>query len=182
MGAVMRLDSEESSAPITGTLTDKQRLFVRALVRNGGNATGAAEEAGYGDPRSRGWELMQLPHVLAAIRAETERMMAGGGAKAVGWMVKALDDTKLAGAVRFQCAKWLAEAAGHGLAAQRAALGLPGADKPLSEMTLDELDAFIAAGKAGVEHLKRERLAQQERTIEGEVRKDVRSDDSDPAG
>lgn len=96
-------------------------------------------------------------------------MLCGAGAKAVGWMVKAMDDTKLPGAVRFQAAKWVAEASGHGLAAQQARLGLPAQDKPLSEMTLDELDAFISAGKQATERLRQER----ERTIEGNV---VRSD------
>lgn len=181
MGAVMRLEHEGVEPEPLGVLTAKQSEFVRQYVLLGGQPTKAAELAGYSQPHTRAYELQRLPHVQAAIRAEQERLVLEGGAKGLRWMVTALDDQKLSGAVRFQCAKWLAEAAGHGLAAQRAALGLPGADKPLSEMTLDELDAFIAAGKAGVEHLKRERLAQQERTIEGEVRKDVRSDDGDPA-
>lgn len=119
---------------------------------------------------------MQLPHVQAAIRERTERMVLGGGVKAVGWMVKALDDAKMAGAVRFQCAKWLAEAAGHGLAAQRATLGLPLEDKPISEMTLNELDAFIAAGKAATERIRQDRV----RTIEGDiVRSDARNSEPD---
>lgn len=106
-------------------------------------------------------------------------MVLGGGVKAVGWMVKALDDAKMAGAVRFQCAKWLAEAAGHGLAAQRATLGLPLEDKPISEMTLNELDAFIAAGKAATERIRQDRA----RTIEGDiVHNDARnSEPEDPA-
>lgn len=100
-----------------------------------------------------------------------------GGSRGLRWMMDALDDQKLAGAVRFQCAKWLAEASGHGLAAQRAALGLPEQDKPLSEMTLDELDAFISAGKAATERLKQDRM----RTIEGEVRNDARNSDAQDA-
>lgn len=182
MGAVMRLEHEGVESESLGVLTAKQSAFVSHFVALGGQQGKAAELAGYADAAASAHRLVRLPHIQAAIRAEQERLVLEGGAKGLRWMVTALDDAKLSGAVRFQCAKWLAEAAGHGLAAQRAALGLPGADKPLSEMTLDELDAFIAAGKAGVEHLKRERLAQQERTIEGEVRKDVRSDDGDPAG
>ena len=175
MNAVMRVVEAEEDHGVAGVLTPKQAAFVKAYVENGGVATKAAELAGYAEPRSSAWGLTRLPHVQAAIRAETERMVQGAGAKAVGWMVKALDDAKLPGAVRFQSAKWLAEAAGHGLAAQRAALGLPAADKPLTEMTLDELDAFISAGKQGIERLKAER----ERTIEGQavdVRNDARKD------
>lgn len=173
MNAMMKLDEDADFLPsVAGPLTDKQAAFVRELVRNGGSQTDAARVAGYGDAGARAWELMQLPHVLAAIRAETERMITGAGPKSISWMLKALDDAKMAGAVRFQCAKWLAEAAGHGLAAQRTALGLPLQDKPLSEMTLDELDAFISAGKAATDRLKQDRA----RTIEGEVRSDARSE------
>lgn len=174
MNAIVKVEDGELSAPIAGALTDKQALFVRAMVRNGGNQTEAAREAGYGDPGARAWELMRLPHVLAALRAETERQVLAGSAKGVGWMVRALDDPKLPGAVRFQCARWLAEAGGHGLAAQRAALGLPGDEKPLSDMSLAELDAFIAAGKAAAAQLATDRA----RTIEGSVvPSDARSED-----
>lgn len=178
MNAMLRPLEDDEDRGAAGVLTPMQAAFVRALVRNGGVQVEAAKEAGYSDPKSRGWGLMQLPHVQAAIRAETERMLAGAGAKAVGWMVKALDDPKLPGAVRFQSAKWLAEAAGHGLAAHRAALGMPPQDKPLSEMTLDELDAFISAGKAATERLRQDR----ERTIEGSVvRDDARNSGGDTA-
>jgi hypothetical protein len=176
MNAVLKAYDDDASAVAPGVLTEMQATFVRALVRNGGNQTEAAREAGYGDPGARAWQLMRLPHILGAIRQETERTMACAGPKAVGWMVKALDDAKLPGAVRFQAAKWLAEASGHGLAAQRAALGLPAQDKPLSDMTLDELDAFISAGKQGIERLKQDR----ERTIEGTVvRDDARNVEGD---
>ena len=178
MNAMLKPSEDEFLAALPSNgLTDKQCLFVRAIVRNGGNQTEAAAEAGYGDAGARAWELMQLPHILSAIRAETERMMASAGPKAIGWMMKALDDQRMPGAVRFQCAKWLAEASGHGLAAQRAALGLPVQDKPISEMTLDELDTFIAAGKAATERLKQDRM----RTIEGEVRNDARNTDATDA-
>lgn len=179
MNAVLRpLDDDDRD--LMAVLTDKQREFVRQVTLTGGNQTKAAELAGYASPGSAGYALMQLPHIQAAVRAETERMLTGAGAKAVGWMVKALDDPKLPGAVRFQSAKWLAEAAGHGLAAHRAALGMPPQDKPLSEMTLDELDAFISAGKAATERLRQDR----ERTIDGSaqvVRDDARNGGGDPA-
>lgn len=178
MNAMLRPLEPEEDQGLAGVLSPRQSAFVRAFVENGGVATRAAEAAGYAEPRSSAYSLTRLPHVQAAIRAETERMVQGAGAKAVGWMVKALDDPKLPGAVRFQSAKWLAEAAGHGLAAHRAALGMPPQDKPLSEMTLDELDAFISAGKAATERLRQDR----ERTIEGSVvRDDARNSGGDTA-
>lgn len=179
MNAVLRpLEDDEGYSP-PGVLNEKQAAFARRYVELGGQAEQAAREAGYGDGKY-GYQLTRLSHVQAAIRAEQSRLVLEGGAKGLRWMVKALDDAKLPGAVRFQSAKWLAEAAGHGLAAQRAALGLPDSSKPLTEYTLDELDAFISAGKAGIERLKQER----ERTIEGSasvVRDDARSDDGDQA-
>jgi hypothetical protein len=178
MNAMVRLDEEaQEAAPIAGVLTDQQSLFARHYVELGGNAQKAAELAGYAGGRY-GYQLARLPHVQAAIRREQERLVQEGGTKGLKWMVGALDEPKLSGAVRFQCARWLAEAAGHGLAAQRAALGLPASEKPLAEMTLDELDAFITAGKAGITRLKEERA----KTIEGEVvRSDARSDEGGEA-
>ena len=178
MNAMMKLDEDADFLPsVSGSLSDMQTVFVEHMLNTGGNQKRSAELAGYSNPSVDAWRLMQLPHVQAALRAGTERMLAGAGPKSVKWMVDALDDAKLAGAVRFQCAKWLAEAAGHGLAAQRTALGLPLQDKPLSEMTLDELDAFISAGKAATDRLKQDRA----RTIEGEVRSDARSAGPDAA-
>lgn len=175
MNAVLALEHQEfgESTNLAGVLTEKQSLFVKFYVELGGQVVKATEAAGYADGRF-GYQLQRLPHVQAAIRVEQARLIMGEGAsKAVGFMVKALDDAKMSGAVRFQCAKWLAEAAGHGLAAHRAALGLPPSDKPLSEMTLDELDAFIGAGKHAVTKLKEDRA----RTIEGQlVHSDARSD------
>lgn len=178
MNAVLKLEDGVSIEPAyQGVLTDKQAEFARRYVQLGGSAEAAAIEAGYSG-RTYGYQLTQLPHVQAAIRAEQERAVLEGSTKGLRWMVKALDDAKLPGAVRFQCAKWLAEAAGHGLAAQRAQLGLPQTDKPLSEMRLDELDAFISAGKKATERLREERT----RTIEGQVvPSDARSDDAESA-
>lgn len=176
MNAVLALEHQEfgESNSIAGVLTEKQALFVKFYVELGGQVVKATEAAGYADGRF-GYQLQRLPHVQAALRVEQSRVIMGEGAsKAVRFMVNALDDPKMSGAVRFQAAKWLAEAAGHGLAAHRAALGLPASDKPLSEMTLDELDAFIGAGKHAVTKLKEDRA----RTIEGQlVHSDARSGD-----
>lgn len=174
MNAVIRVEEAHEAA---GMLTEKQAAFVGLYVELGGQQTKAAELAGYADPGASAYRLMRLSHVQAAIRGEQSRLVLQGGAKGLKWMVGALDDPKLAGAVRFQAAKWLAEAAGHGLAAQRANLGLPPTDKPLSEMTLDELDTFIAAGKRAVDTLKQDR----ERTIEGIAHNVAPDEGRDPA-
>ena len=153
MGHKVTLAVTMEIEPIDGAygsaLTDKQALFARRYVELGGSAEVAALEAGYSDGKY-GYQLTRLPHVQAAIREAQERMVAEGASKGLRWMVKALDDAKLSGAVRFQCARWLAEAAGHGLAPARARLGLDGDDKPESELTLAELDARIRAGERAV--------------------------------
>ena len=153
-------------------LTDKQGQFVLAYVRNGGLATKAAEDAGYASPKNAAYDLLRLPHVLAAIRAERERSIHTEGAN-IAWatMKDLMQNPRYTGAVKFQAARWTLEAAGSGLAAPRAALGLPDQDKPLSEMTLAELDAFMSAGRQALETLK----DQRERTIEGVVVVDARN-------
>lgn len=164
-----------SDGTITGMtgLTEKQGQFVRSYCLNGGNATEAARTAGYAQPETRGYELTRLPHVLAAIRAERERsIMAEGASIAWATMRDLMQNPKYTGAVKFQAARWTLEAAGSGLAAHRAALGLPETDKPLSEMTLSELDAFMSAGRQALDALK----DQRERTIEGVVVGDARND------
>jgi hypothetical protein len=136
-------------------LTEKQALFVKALVA--GHKQGrAAEMAGYvGYPDSNASRLVRLPHIQRAIQRETERrLLTEGVPAALEFMVKAPGDKKLPGAVRYQCAKWVMEAAGHGLAAQRAALGLPGEDKPLDEMSVGELEQFLAAGQSAIQAIK----------------------------
>jgi len=104
---------------------------------------------------------------MDAITRESERrLLTEGQQAALAFMIKAPGNEKLPGAVRFQASKWLMEKAGHGLAAQRAALGLPAMDKPLSEMSLAELDTFLHAGITALEHVKQ----QEARTIDGTAR------------
>lgn len=152
-------------ATTTG-LSEKQAEFVKRYV-SGQTQTEAARAAGYSSPATDAWRLLRTQSVIDAITRETEqRLMTEGQMAALSFMVKAPLNEKLPGAVRFQASKWLMEKAGHGLAAQRAALGLPVSDKPLSEMSLAELDTFLHAGITALEHVK----AQEQRTIEGSAR------------
>lgn len=159
-----------------GALTEQQATFVRAYVRNGGNAMLASKEAGY-SRETYGYDVVKLPHIAAAIRAERERAIATEGAS-IAWatMKDLMQNPKYTGAVKFQAARWTLEAAGSGLAAHRAALGLPENDKPLSEMTLAELDAFMSAGKQALDTLREQR----ERVIEGAIVVDARDNARNP--
>jgi hypothetical protein len=53
--------------------------------------------------------------------------------------------------VRFQAAKWTLETAGHKAAE---ALGAPAPEKELHEMSLQELETFIARGEAALDKIK----------------------------
>jgi hypothetical protein len=163
---------EEASGRFVGTgvLTSKQRRFVGAIVTNGGNQSAAAIDAGYQNPSKDACRLMTLPHVKSAIREGVEAMICSAGAKSVGWMIKALDDMALPGATRYAAAKWLAEAAGFGLAVQRAQIDAQNAESvDPSNMTLAQLDDLARRLERSITTLKAE-----DQAIPGEV---VRSQD-----
>lgn len=147
-------------------LTESASVFVKHYCA-GVSQTEAARLAGYSNPGTEAWRLLRTPSVMEAITRESERrLLTEGQQAALAFMIRAPLDEKLPGAVRFQASKWLMEKAGHGLAAQRAALGLPAMDKPLSEMSLAELDTFLHAGITALEHVKQ----QEARTIDGIAR------------
>lgn len=50
-------------------LTEKQRRFCEAYVANGGNAMGAAKEAGYKKPQQQSYENLEKPSIRAALEA-----------------------------------------------------------------------------------------------------------------
>ncbi len=164
MSAVMK--PKERTRSTTYGLTEAASVFVKHYCA-GVSQTEAARMAGYSNPGTEAWRLLRTPSVVEAITRESERrLLTEGQQAALAFMIKAPGNEKLPGAVRFQASKWLMEKAGHGLAAQRAALGLPVSDKPLSEMSLAELDTFLHAGITALEHVK----AQEQRTIEGSAR------------
>lgn len=168
MNAMLRPATKRPQRAVATTsgLTEMQADFVRKYV-GGLSQTEAARLAGYSQPNVDGYRLLRQQSVIEAVNRETERvLMTEGQQAALAFMIKAPGNEKLPGAVRFQASKWLMEKAGHGLAAQRAALGLPANDKPLSEMSLAELDTFLHAGITALEHVK----AQEQRTIEGSAR------------
>lgn len=140
----------------TGKLTDMQRRFVKALVRNGGNQTRAAVAAGASEARANGaaYDFLRKQHVRDAIRHERERYLSGTLANLGLQTLEALmTDKSTPAGVRLKAATWTLEAAGHN-AKQNNDLEPP-ADKPLSECSLDELDGIIAAGMAALERERR---------------------------
>lgn len=165
MNAVMKAVPEPDShrAAATRGLTSMQADFVKHYS-NGVSQTKAAELAGYSSPGTDAWRLLQTQSIIDAItRYTSTKLMTEGQQAALAFMLKAPGNEKLPGAVRFQAAKWVMETAGHGLAAQRAALGLPPEDKPLSEMSTAELDGLIGAMRTRL-------METRAQVIEGESR------------
>lgn len=135
-----------------GGLTEKQSRFVACYVMGSGNAKAAAKEAGYESAHQEGWRLLQLPHIRAAICVARDRIIRTDLAQlGLATMRELMEDKETPAHVRLQAARWSLEAAGHAAAKS---LGLPAADKPLAEMSVDELKAFVEHGKTALDSLK----------------------------
>lgn len=121
-------------------LTPKQLAFVSVLVRSGSNPTHAAREAGYSDAGTSAYDLMRMPHVVAAVRLERERYISGELANvATGTLHAILTDKAAPASARVQAARTVLEMSGeigrHKTSAED--------DRPLSEMSADELAKLI---------------------------------------
>jgi hypothetical protein len=121
-------------------LTPMQRAYVVNLVRNGVNPTKAAELAGYQHPKTAGFELTRLPHVAAAVRLERQRYISGELANvATGTLQAIMTDREAPAAARVQAARTVLEMSGEIGRHKRA----DDEDRPLSELTADELTRMI---------------------------------------
>ena len=134
-------------------LTEKQAAFVEGVVSRGLSAAQAAREAGF-VCESEGWRLTRLPHVQAEIAKARAALISGDGARlAWGTMERLMKDGGTPPAVQFQAARWVLEASGQGLAARIAErVGEP--EKALAEMSLGELEGFIARGRSALSALR----------------------------
>jgi len=121
-------------------LTPKQRQFVVCLVRNGTTPTQAARDAGYNHPKVSAFDLLRLPHITAAIRHERQRYITGELASiATGTLRQILTDSEAPAAARVQAARTVLEMSGEiGRKKQDG-----DEDKPLSELSADELSRLI---------------------------------------
>jgi len=103
-------------------LTPKQQAFVKAHVRMGGlNATQAAIAAGYSGKNKRvgaavtASRLLDKPHILDALRKETERGLRAGVAIGAS-VLESLARTAKSESVRLQAAQALLDRGGLQLA------------------------------------------------------------------
>jgi hypothetical protein len=121
-------------------LTAKQRAFVLTLVRHGCTPTQAAKMAGYVDAKVSAYDLLRSPHIQAAVRFERSRYVMGDLANiATGTLREVMQDKEAPASARVQAARTVLEMAGE--------LGRgksdPDEDRPLSELSADELTRMI---------------------------------------
>jgi phage terminase small subunit len=140
-------------------LTEQQKTFVREYVGNGGCGADAARAAGYAAsrPAQQAHDLLALPHIQEAIHREQSRLIGGNlASKAVEVVHRILHDDALAGSVagqklQLEAAKTVLDRAGH-IAPKASEPEMIG-DKPITEMSLEELEAFIREGQAALARL-----------------------------
>jgi hypothetical protein len=124
------------------SLTDKQERFVVLFVANGGKRINAARGAGYADPDTEGTRLLKLLHVTAAIHIERQRRISELSTAGLGLIGQIIDGTEPAAAgVKLDAAKFVIGLAGH--SAKQAAEAPKTGDKPLEEMTIEEMEAML---------------------------------------
>lgn len=135
----------------THGLTEQQAIFVVNYVANGGNRQQAAGVAGYSDPRTESYRLLNLPHIRDAIAAERERVLTCELAcKALATMTDLLGEDTPA-QVRFQAARWVLEATGHG----SGQMSVEQSEKPLCDMSHDELEAYIRVSSERITEIRK---------------------------
>jgi hypothetical protein len=136
-------------------LTDRQRRFVHEYVRNGGNGNAAVAAAGYttAHPHASLRALLRKPHVIEALHTERQKVLRGGLAnRALGVLAELMDDPATPPPVRFQTARTVLQMAGHD-GGEDPDRNPP--DKPLIEMSIAELEAFVADGSQLLSTIKR---------------------------
>lgn len=131
-----------------GQLTELQRGFVVAFVRNGGNATQAAEAAGYKYERldRAGHDALKSTAVQAAIQSEIRRALSVDLAGlALGVVRGILEDPTMEPKIRLDAAKVALDRGGY--VAPKAADASSGDLKAVEEMSIAELESYIAKSK-----------------------------------
>ncbi len=128
--------------------TEMQQAFAMSYVANGGNASEAAKSAGYSavSARQQGSALLDKPHVVAAIHAEQARLIGTDLATTAVGVVRSVlqgkPDTEVGKKLQADVAIKVLDRAGH--VAPKAADVDVGPTKPMNEMTVQELEAFVA--------------------------------------
>ena len=129
-----------------GELTDKQIALVEGVLK-GTDLVAVATSAGYA-ASSEFYRDLGSQTVQRTIADRLTRSIASEGASMAYITMIELTKAGVTPSVRFQAAKWLLDAAGHGVTADKDASK---ADKQIHEMTNDELEAFLARTESIIE-------------------------------
>lgn len=146
-GLIMRHDADPQ-------LPEQQQAFVDAYVANGGNAKAAARSVGYDE--TNGPLLLKNHKVREAVELKRDLdIKTNGATQAWQVMQSLLTDPTAPAQVRFQSARWILEASGHGLSAVAAAiqLGKQGR-KDQHEMSVTELAEIVERGRRQLESMR----------------------------
>jgi hypothetical protein len=130
------------------SLTSKQERFARNIAA-GMTGSDAARAAGYADNSNHGLavtasRLMRHPGIQREAFEQREARLTGPLArKALGTLESILDDETAPAAARVQAARFVLEAAGHGIESRRLAARQPDDDgRPLHLLSLASLEAL----------------------------------------
>lgn len=128
-------------------LTGQEKMFVEAYVRTG-DAPYAATKAGYASPDKNGTHVLRREPVVNEIRRQQQtRLVREGLPKALDVMFEVMADKTVTAKTRSDTAYKVATLA----------LGnrhMDGSDKPLEDMTLDEVQAQMAKQQALIDALR----------------------------
>jgi hypothetical protein len=129
-----------------GHLTEQQRRFVIHLASDSCSAAEAARRAGYSQNSAKeiASQLLRKDHVAAAVRKEQARVLGTLGGKALKVIGDILDDANAPLGVKLDASKTVLDRIGL-VAARTPAHAAAIDDRPLNEMSMDELRALLAA-------------------------------------
>ncbi len=142
-------------AKLENGLTPMQHAFVSAIVK-GSKPIDAASVAGFSDPHNDAWRLMRLPGVVAAVHLGVQRSLIEDAPLSLAVLRTLRDDATTPHRVRADIGIKLLSLAGH-VAPTTKSDGSP--EKALSDMSPDELHAYIGRNQKEIERLESELAA-----------------------
>ena len=142
--------------------TDQQERFIDSIV-NGSCQTDAARMAEYAFPAQAAHYLVRQSHIQAEIRRRLERRLITEAAPlALNALISVASNERVSPAARVSAANSLMDRSGIVAAVAAKA---PPSDKPIADMGLPELDAFISAGIEALERRRRSIDAEEAQII-----------------
>lgn len=139
-------------------LTEKQEAFAAYFVATGGDGKAAARAAGYAERHcaQEAYRLTRNPGVQRLIRQEQQRVIGGRlCSQALGVLESIMLDPSAPAGARVDACKTILDRGG--LPAIPANMIVPeglAGERPLADMSLEDVKAFIAEGRARLQMMK----------------------------